>query len=410
MTDSSHILVLSHYFYPELNAPAHRIYDHAKIWIKQKVNVTVITNNPNHPHGEIFPGYQNDYSDKIYKGVRVIRVKTYMTPNSGFFKRILNYLTFMIRAILSGRKIDNVDIVFATSPQLFCGIAGAILSKILKKPFVLEVRDIWPESIITLGVIKNKYIIEVLKYLEKWMVKSAYKVIVVTKGIEDHIRSLSHNNILLIPNGVFIKEIKEIQLRPVKKEEIVFAYFGTIGMAHNVEFIINAARNFKNNNKIKFVIAGDGSERKNVLQSAASLDNVKIFPQLSRTKLLELYKFIDVGLVTLKNMDQFKGALPSKLFEYLSMGKPVILNMPEGEATELIQKYSCGITTKPDSEDELYSAMIRYINEPELYKLHGQNGRILVEKHFNRSNLAIQLISALFPKMKSNEKFNIDQI
>ena len=92
------------------------------------------------------------------------------------------------------------------------------------------------------------------------------------------------------------------------------------------------------------------------------------------------------------------------------MGKPVILNMPKGEATELIRKYRCGIATKPDSEDELYSAMIRYINEPELYKLHGQNGRILVDKHFNRSNLAIQLISSLFPEMKSNEKFNIDQI
>ena len=392
MEKKTHVLVLTHYYPPEVNAPANRIFDHVSIWTDNHLEITVITNNPSHPHGRLYEGFNNEFSDSKSKEIRLIRLKTYLAPNAGFYKRIINYLNYMWRAIIKGRQIKNVDFVFATSPQFFCGLGGAILSKVMNKPFVIEIRDIWPESIIALGMLKNKNIIGLLKFLEKWMINSAYRIIAVTKGIEKHISSLTNKKILYIPNGVRIKENREITFNNEQKDKMVFAYIGTLGISQNVNLIINVARNLLSNNNVHFFIVGDGSERDNILQSAKDLNNVKFFPLLSRSSILKLYDSIDVGIVTLKNNTLFKGALPSKMFEYLAMGKPVVLNAPEGEASKLLVNHHCGIVTKPDDIDQFSSALIKYANQADLYNNHSYNGRILVNKYFNRNKLALELM------------------
>ena len=396
MSRSKNILFLSHYFPPEVNAPANRTFEHAKIWIDNGVNLTVITNNPHHPRGEIFPGYENRNNVEMIEGITVVRVSAYVTANSGFSKRILNYILFMLRAIWYGRNFKNIDLIYATSPQFFCGIAGAILSKILGKPFILEIRDIWPESIISVGILKNGIIIRALEGLEKWMVHCADGVVVVTEGIERHIRALGYNQVTMVPNGVLLSKFR-INPKPTKGEMIVVAYFGTIGMAHNVENIVEAARHLKDVQNIKFIIAGDGSERENIRRLCLDLDNVTLYPLLSRKELLLLFDEIDVGIVSLKDNKLFQGALPSKMFEYLAMGKPVILSLPEGEATQLIMKNNCGVIIQPENDTDLVHAIKQYADDPKLMQLHGFNGRNMVEEKFNREQLALELLNAVFP-------------
>ncbi|HCK99001.1 MAG TPA: glycosyltransferase WbuB, partial [Candidatus Marinimicrobia bacterium] len=149
------ILFLTHYFPPEVNAPANRTYEHAVRWVKSGVAVTVITNHPNHPHGRLYPGYRNRWiSRENVDGVNVIRVKTFLTPNKGTIRRSINYLVYMLMAVCVSRKIKQVDTIVATSPQFFCGIAGAVVSKLRNKPFILEIRDLWPDSITAVNAVR----------------------------------------------------------------------------------------------------------------------------------------------------------------------------------------------------------------------------------------------------------------
>lgn len=394
MKRTINLLVLTHYFPPEVNAPAIRTFEHALSWVQNGVDVTILTNIPNHPHGRIFSGYENTGTRLNMQGIDIVRLKTFPTPNAGFSKRILNYIIYMVRAVWYGRKVKNADVIFASSPQFFCGVAGALLSKILNKPFVLEIRDIWPESIIAVGLLRNKFLIWILEHLEKWMVQTARQVVVVTKGIENHVKYLGHKEVLFIPNGVTVSNFVPDQKSEIR-EKIVIAYFGTIGLAHDVKNLVDAARHLENRGDIKFIIAGDGSEREDIISRSKGLSNVTIYPLLPHDELLTLLKKIDIGIVSLKDEDLFRGALPSKIFEYLAMEKPIILSVPEGEATALIRRYNCGLTIPPENANRLVDAIVKYANDPDLVLLHGRNGRRLVEHQFNREHLAMELLNKI---------------
>ncbi len=394
MKPTINILFLTHYFPPEVNAPAIRTFEHAKTWIQKGAAVTVMTNTPNHPRGKVFDGYKNQNVSEMNQGIRVLRLKTYLTPNSGFSRRIINYVIFALRAIWQARKIKQVDVVIATSPQFFCGIAGAVISKIKRKPFILEIRDIWPESIISVGLLKNRAIIQILEQMEKWMVLSADLAISVTRGIQQHLQHLGQKKVLFIPNGVLTSNFS-VSADAEKKVGIVIAYSGTIGLAHNVENLVLAARYFADNTGIKFMIIGDGSEREKIEKLCQGMNNLKLYPLLPRADLFVLLETIDIGIVSLINQRLFEGALPSKMFEYLAMGKPVILSLPEGEATQLVRDHDCGLTVLPEDTSDLIRAIECYVNDPGLLKIHGQNGRKMIKNKFDRNLLALDMLDAI---------------
>jgi hypothetical protein len=190
-----HMLFLTHYFPPEVNAPASRTYENAKRWIKEGHQVTVITCTPNHPTGVVYPGYKNrlwQWDEK--DGIRVLRVKTYLSANKGFAKRILNYVSYMFSAMVFCLRVGRVDIVVSTSPQFFCGLAGYFVSRIKRRPWVLEIRDLWPESIIAVGAVKSRTMIGMLQGLETWMYRKADRIVALTNAFKRHIvRSYIHN-------------------------------------------------------------------------------------------------------------------------------------------------------------------------------------------------------------------------
>ena len=387
------ILILSHYFPPEVNAPAKRIYDHAKIFSDLGHEVTVITNFPNHPSGILFKGYKNKWvSQNRTENINIIRVFSYLTPNKGFIKRSINYFIYMILSIVQGRRIKDTDIILATSPQLLCGLSGMILSKIKKKPYIFEIRDIWPESIASLGLIsKKRLIFRILKLLENKIINSAKMIITVTSGIDSYVKKIRPENVKLITNGVVVSNYPIIN-KSKKIKKVTFAYVGTIGNAHNVNIILRAAELLIDEENINFTIIGDGAEQQKIFEKASNLRNVKTIPLLSAKEVIKEIRTVDVGIVTLLNDPLWKDALPRKIFEFLILKKPIILSIPYGQTTKMIKKNSCGIIAEVDNPDSLVNCIKYYTNKPKLREIHGANGRKLVKNNFNRKKLGEELL------------------
>lgn len=394
------ILFLTHYFPPEVNAPANRTYEHAIIWQKLGANVTIITNNPNHPHGRLYSGYKNRwFKTEIVDGIKVIRVKTYLTVNKGSIKRLLNFLVYFFFAILASARVKNVDIVIATSPQFFCGLAGAIIKRIKNKPFVLEVRDLWPDSIIAVNALKESIGIKLLRALEKKLYRSANQIVVLTNSFKEHIVrfGIPNEKIVTVPNGVELKRFNKISNNKddykydfTNEGKFIVSYIGTFGLAHGIENIIFAAQRLQYNTNIHFLLVGDGSRRDALLQlvKKENLTNVTILPLQPKKIIPSLLKVSDVGVVTLINNKLFNTVIPSKIFEYMAMKKPLIISVPKGEVTKIVEQSFCGIVVKPESPDAIAESILKLYNNNDLKNVMGANGYKTVVNHYSREQLA----------------------
>jgi len=189
------ILFLSHYYPPEGNAPATRTFEHTRRWAAQGHQVTVLTCAPNVPHGNIYEGYRNAlYQWETISKVKVLRVWTYLAANKGTGRRSFNYLSYCISAFLAGLLLPKPDVIIATTPQFFCACAGAMLSKARNIPFLLEVRDIWPDSIIAVNAIRNKSILKLMFWMEQRLYQSASHIVTVGKGYFDVLRCGGRQN------------------------------------------------------------------------------------------------------------------------------------------------------------------------------------------------------------------------
>ena len=399
------ILFLSHYFPPEVNAPASRTYEHCKSWVKQGHDVTVVSCVPHHPMGKAYPGYQNKWWSEEYKdGIRAIKIKTYITANEGFLKRTLNYIIYMIMCILISPFLSKADVVISTSPQFFNGLAGYFVSRIKRTPWLLEIRDLWPESILAVGAIKNKKIIKFLEYLEIFTYKKADCIVPVTKAFKKHIINLGicEKKVHVIRNGVNLDLYKnERSYDPLINswgldDKFVVSYIGTHGMAHGLDTILKAAEILRSDESIIFLMVGDGSERERLLKivSDKKLSNLIMKPQQPKKHMPAVWSITDVSLVLLKKLDLFKTVIPSKIFECMAMSVPIILGV-EGEVKDIIKSANTGLCIEPESSEELSKAIVRLKNDHFLTKSLGENGRVCVEREFNREILANEYLKIL---------------
>lgn len=401
------ILFLTHYFPPEVNAPANRTYEHCREWVKNPdIQVTVITNFPNHPDGKIFPGYKNKLFQKEHiDGIEVIRLLTFISANEGFLLRTTNYVLFMLISLfyvlLSGIKFD---IVVATSPQFFCGLAGKYIAKIKRKPFILEIRDLWPESIVAVGAITNKKIIKFLEGIEKRLYKSADHIISVTKSFVTHINKcgVPQDKISIIFNGIssdLFKDINSISDPSLKEylrgDELKLGYIGTIGMAHSIITFVNAAHELKNEN-VKFIVVGSGAERENIEKeiSDRKLENIKIFSLQPKKEIPAIINSLDIFLVNLKKSDLFKTVIPSKIFEGMVMKKPILIGV-DGEARHIIVEAQSGLYFEPENVTDLIYKIKELKQNPELINQFGNNGYNFVMQHYDRKVLADKMLTII---------------
>jgi glycosyltransferase involved in cell wall biosynthesis len=396
-----HILFLTDNFPPEVNAPATRTFEHCQEWIKEGHEVTVITCVPNFPHGKVFDGYKNKFYQKdLIGGIRVIRVWSYITSNSGFVKRVLDYVSFAIMSFLVG-LFQKHDVIVATSPQFFTTWSGWALSKIRRKPWIFELRDIWPESIKTVGAMKQGRVISILEKIELGLYKSCNKVVAVTDAFKTNLisRGIDENKIEVVTNGsnmkLFYPRKKDLELlyELGLQGKFVVGYIGTHGMAHSLDFIVRSIAKVQDLD-IHFLFIGDGAMKQTVIELAKELKlmNITFLDSIPKEQVPVYLSIVDISLAPLIESDTFKAVIPSKIFEASSMLKPTLLGV-EGQAQQIIESYNAGLCFKPESENDFLDKLQR-IRKKECY-IDLQKGCEKLSHDFNRKYLAIKMLKII---------------
>jgi len=400
------ILFLSHYFPPEVNAPASRTYEHCKQWVQDGHEVTVVTCAPNHPRGIVYDGYRNKLFQRAEKdGIQVIRVWSYVTANEGFLKRTLNYLSYMLAAVCLAPFLSNFDIVLSTSPQFFNGLAGYLVSRLKRLPWILEIRDLWPESIVAVGAITNRPVIRLLEGMELFAYRKADHLVVVTDAFKAHMmkRGIVSKKVTVIKNGVDFSLYKkpphgsrDLSRELGLEDKFVASYFGTHGMAHHLETVLEAAHELREWKDIVFLLVGDGAERSRLvtMRDEMKLSNVVLLDQQPKNKMPELWSLSSVSVVLLKKSALFKTVIPSKIVESMAMERPVILGV-EGESAELVLSAGGGICIEPESSKDLAIQVLKLYRDPMLRQELGSSGRRYVLEHFDRRVLARQFADVM---------------
>ncbi|MGN6817534.1 MAG: glycosyltransferase family 4 protein [Sphingomonas sp.] len=391
------ILALSHYYPPEVNAPASRLSEHARVWREAGHEVTVVTCAPNHPAGQLYPGYRNRlWQEETIDGIRVIRLWTFLAANEGFLPRIANYLSYLFSLIFWMGRLPRADIVMSTSPQFFCGLAGWFLKR-RKRPWVLEIRDLWPESIVTVGAMKRGAAIRAIEKVEAFAYRKADLVVSVTDGFVPHIRARRPTGpIAVIKNGV---DLSRFASDPAAADafraehgltgKFVASYVGTHGMAHGLQAVIAAAERLRERPDIAFLMVGGGAERETIkaMRDARGLTNIVMLDQLPKAAMPAVWGASDAALVLLKRVDTFKTVIPSKMFEAMALGVPMILGV-EGEAKALMDEGQAGIAITPEDDAELAAAILRLADDRALGRQIGASAQAFVGAHFDREKLA----------------------
>lgn len=395
------ILFVSQYYPPESNAPANRVSELAKEWARLGHEVTVLTTFPNHPEGRIFGGYANGRpvveSDA---GVRVVRVPVYIAANRGIVRRSLAYLSFSVSASIFGARVcESPDVVIATSPQLLVGVAGAWLATRFRRPLVLEVRDLWPDSIVAVGALREGHLaIRALRVLERWLYRRASRIAVVTESFRAILqeRGVEDRRILFLPNGV---DAELFHPTPATNDPIgakdrwpgkfVVCFAGTIGMAHGLKTLIDAATLLRNVTDVQFVVVGDGAERTSLEEHVASLglENVLFLGRVPRAEVAGILRRADASLVMLRPSPVFETVLPSKLFEGMGTATPILLGV-DGEARRLLERADAGIHFQPGDAPALVRAIEKLRADPAEAKRMGGNGMRFTLAHFERKGIA----------------------
>jgi glycosyltransferase involved in cell wall biosynthesis len=403
------ILFFSHYFPPEGNAPASRTYEHCVRWVRAGHQVTVITCVPNVPDGIPYAGFRNRLKSQqeSVDGIDVVRVWAYLAPNAGFIKRILNYLSYMVTAFCAGLWVKSPDVIIATSPQFFCGWAGVLVQFFRRIPFILEIRDIWPESITAVGAMRKGFVTRMLEWLERRMYLAADHIVAVGNGYRDNVASKVpvSNRISVIYNGVdghsFVpaQRDEEFLIQHGQHGRFVCSYVGTIGMAHGLETVLDAADILQRAGRsdIGFLLVGDGARRKLLEEECVErklTGLVRFTGRLDKSEMPKVLASSDALLVHLRACDLFETVIPSKIFEAMAMERPIIMGV-RGESAEIVRQSGAGIEMEPGNAESLVQCVTRLKDDCAFYGTLSRSGRDFVLQHFSRDAFAAKYLELI---------------
>lgn len=408
------ILFLTDNFPPERNVPAMRTWEHVSRWVKDGHQVTVITTAPNFPQGKPLAGYKNRwYFKEDMGGVKVIRVKSYIAANEGFLKRILDYVSFMVTGGIAAMFQRRPDILISTSPQFFCAVAGWIVSRLRRLPWIFELRDLWPASIVAVGAMKEGLLIRMLYWIEMSMYRASDRVIAVTKGLRQDLvdRGIPGDKVVVVRNGADTTRFTPRPKDPALVEKLglqgkfVVGYYGTIGMGAGVQTAVDAGALLRDRDDIVIMLAGAGAEYAEVEKSIKDqgLTNVKLLPPFDQSEMPAVWSLLDAAIVMMKDRPLFKATISSKTFEALAMGMPVIMSLPAGEATGLVDEYGFGINVRPENPQDMAEAIQRLADNPELKAELGRKA-LEASKDFSRERSAGLVMDVVQDVMASRGK------
>jgi colanic acid biosynthesis glycosyl transferase WcaI len=398
------ILYLSQYFPPEMGAPAGRAAELSRLWVEDDHEVTVLTGFPNHPTGIVPPEYRRKFRRLVardtYHGVNVVRTWLLPFPNRKAYERILNYSSFCISSAATGVFLDQPDVVIATSPQLLVGLSGWWLARCNGVPFVFEVRDLWPESLAAVGMgSQNSPLHRSLAKIAGFLYRSCDRLVVVTPAFKDYLIEhwrVPQEKIFVVENGVETSLFRRLAPNLAIRRELgaegkfVASYIGTMGNAHGLETLLEAATLLcERAPKILFLLVGEGAEKARIVSLARSrgLTNVRFVDQKAREKIPAYITASDACLVLLKRTELFKTVLPTKMLEFMSCARPVILGV-DGHARKVLEEANAGIFITPEDPAALADAVMRLADDPALGESLGRNGRQHVLQYFSRQHTA----------------------
>jgi colanic acid biosynthesis glycosyl transferase WcaI len=400
-----HIMFLTDNFPPEGNAIASRVFERACYWINAGHQVTVITSVPNFPEGKVYEGYKNKfYQVEIMNGIRVVRIKTFIAKNKGFILRTVDFISYLPPAILAGLWQKKPDVVVATTPQLFVGLTGYFLKVLRRIPFVLEVADIWPASIVGVGAMHKNKLIQMLEKLELFLYRNATTIVVLTDSFKTNLtsRGISADKITVVINGVDTSKYSPLEknhelarTHGIEPDQLVVGYLGTHGMAHGLMNVLRTAEQITNN-KILFLFIGAGADRDDLMAYAKQkqLNNVKFLPAQPKNTMPQFWSICDIALVHLKNDPVFAEVIPSKIFEAMGMGLPIILAAPAGEASAIIVKENVGIFVPAENPDSLADAIETLYQNPEQRKQFAATSQRCAY-HYSRERQASDMLKVI---------------
>lgn len=401
-----HILFLTDNFPPEVNAPASRTFEHCREWVRAGHRVTVITCAPNFPTGKVYEGYRNRlWQKEEMAGIRVIRVWTYITANEGFLKRILDYLSFMLAAALAAPFVRKPDLVIGTSPQFFTACAAWAVARMKGIPFVFELRDLWPESIKAVGAMSDSVAIRFFEKVEMFLYRQAAVIVSVTESFKRILagRGIDAAKIHVVTNGVDISRFRSMPKDAGLTGQFALAgkfvagYIGTHGLAHALETILAAADRMRQTGRdeFRFVLLGHGANKEKLIRQAREmgLDNVLFLDSVPKEEVARYWSLLDVSIIHLKKTDLFTTVIPSKLFECMGMGIPVLHGVA-GESAAIVEQNRVGLVFEPENAEQLVAGLIRLRDDNEEYnKLH--ENCLAAASRYDRTALAGKMLQII---------------
>lgn len=397
------ILFFSHYYTPEGNAPATRVSALCERWVKAGHDVTVVTCPPNVPNGIVYDGYTNKRTSEVINGVKVERVKLYIAANKGAIKRMFNFVSYFFKALMAAMSLPKPDVVIATSPQIFCGYAGVWYKRLRRVPLVIEIRDIWPESMEAVGAKIPRISYRCLEFVERAMYRVADKIVTVGEGYFDRLaeKGIAKEKMSIIMNGTDLAVYKPLPRNEKLLKEhgvdgkFVVSYIGTVGMACGLEVVLDAADKI-DDKRVVFVIVGDGAHRVSLEEEAKKrgLENVIFTGRQPKSSMPDWIASSDASLVHLKASGLFKTVMPSKIFESAGSKRPIIMGV-DGYAKKLVMDAKAGLDMKPESADSLVECVRQLVSDPTLCKQLGENAYNNIALIHNRDKQAEDYLKVL---------------
>jgi glycosyltransferase involved in cell wall biosynthesis len=383
-----HVLYVTHYFHPEVGAPQTRILESAQRLAAHGHAVTALTGFPNYPDGVIPAPYRGRLMQTEWVGpVRVIRSAVYAAPNRGFARRLLNHASSAISSTLASPRAGPTDVVIAESPPLFTAAAGVLIARLRRAPLVLNVADLWPESAVQLGALRDPRAIRLAEAMERFAYRHAALIAVPTPGMRDSLlsRGLPDERVVHLPNAVDIDRFGAAPA-PVGRERPRIVYSGTVGMAQGIGTLLEAARILEaEGDELEFLVAGDGAERPQLeaLAREWGLRSVTFAGKLPRERIPAVIGGADIAVLTLRDLPLFEDALPSKLLEYMAAGRPVAAGAA-GLVASVVEAAGAGLVTPPEDASALAASIRRLARDPVTAAAMGASGRRYVHEHFSR--------------------------
>lgn len=403
-----HILFLSDNFPPEVNAPASRTYEQCRAWVAAGHKVTVITCAPNFPKGQLFAGYRNRLlAREEMGGISVLRVWSYITVRTGMYARFVDYTSYMVMATLASLLVRRVDVVVGTSPQFFTALGAWAVGLLKRVPWVFELRDIWPESIRAVGEMRNSpKLYRGLENIEMFLYQKAERIVAVTHSFKRVLarRGVAPEKIDIVTNGVDLSRFKPQPKDQALEAQLglegcfVAGYIGTHGMAHSLETLLEAAARLMTipqGRHIRLLLLGDGARKQHLQDQARQmgLDNVIFLDSVPKEDVVRYWSLLDVSVIHLRKVELFTTVIPSKMFESMGMGIP-ILHGVAGESADIVRTEGVGEVFEPEDTAQLVSLLLQISGDPTRLKQY--KAACLSAAHkYDRRQLALQMLQSL---------------